>query len=157
MKFISPFYGDEAKVELSPAILNDALIQAFGLNATTKVTGSGASETKSKDRLRVRQAIIITLMTRLGARFMLPSFGAGLNENIFKNDSRIGRVVIQKEAISALDRWVPTIANVVVRADVQDKKEQTFNYILSVAYDIPSLNVTNDSFVFPFYGTQRGF
>lgn len=69
---------------------------------------------------RIRDAIWIVLRTALGERVMRPTFGAGVDEYVFQNNSPVVRADLAAAAKDALVKWEPRIELVAVRVDTAE-------------------------------------
>jgi Bacteriophage baseplate protein W len=70
----------------------------------------------------IREAIRIILMTELGERINLPTFGAGLGRFLFEPNTTTTRGQVKDRIVKALGSWEPRIVvqSVAVEADPED-------------------------------------
>ena len=112
---------------------------------------------------RVRDAIWLVLNTGVGERVMRPTFGAGVQDYVFKPNSAATRVALAQAIREALVRWEPRIeiegvrvdaavgGETVTRTDVADQvASESSQVLVFIEY---RLRATNELFnlVYPFY------
>ena len=97
---------------------------------------------------RVRDAIWLIVNTAVGERIMRPTFGAGVQDYVFRPNTPATRVTLATAIRQALVRWEPRIELDAVRVDpVSSEPSQV---MVSIEY---RLRATNELFnlVYPFY------
>lgn len=96
---------------------------------------------------RIQDAIWIILSTALGERVMRETFGAGVNDFVFRSNSDAVRAQLAAAVSAALARWEPRITQ--VNVSVQDGSEPS-QVLIVIDYQISS---TNELFnlVYPLY------
>ena len=100
---------------------------------------------------RIRDAIWLVVNTAIGERVMLPEFGAGVTDYVFRPNSPATRMALTQAIREALVRWEPRIELDAVRVD--EVPGEPSQVMASVQYRI---RATNELFnmVLPFFLTE---
>ena len=82
----------------------------------------------------IRESMEVTLLTNLEERVMLPEFGGGLREFLFRPNTVATRTLIRERVVRVLARWEPRIdvQNVSVEADPKDG----YRAIMEISYKL---------------------
>jgi phage baseplate assembly protein W len=100
----------------------------------------------------IEEAIWIILSTSPGERVMLPDFGCGLQDFVFRNNSELVRSAVAGRVRQALVRWEPRIDVLDVSATAPGEPNLL---LIRVDYRIRSSNTVHN-LVYPFYITEGG-
>ena len=96
----------------------------------------------------VRESIQVILLTELGERLRLPTFGGGLQEFFFEPNTVTTRQLIADRITQAISQWEPrvVIESVLVEADTNDPQSAiatlTYKLVATQARERVQLNVT---------------
>lgn len=98
---------------------------------------------------KINQSIYIILSTKIGTRFLMPSFGSRLHELIFEPNDYIFQDIAELHIREALGKWEPRIT--VVAVDCKIIKENNVVPI-SIYYKLTNSNI-DYNYVYPFNRT----
>lgn len=112
---------------------------------------SGGQLTYLSGDEKIRQSIAIILSTAPGERLMLPEFGCGIHDLVFRANTAAFRALLQEHVRSALVLWEPRIDVLDVRVETPPEAR---NYLqILVDYRVRSNNALYN-LVYPFFLTE---
>jgi uncharacterized protein len=96
----------------------------------------------------VQEAIRVIIGTAPGERPMRPEFGCGIHDYVFESIDAYAVTCIEREILTALDRWEPRIDVLDIELDLSRAESGVLQIELTYA-----LRATNDvrNLVYPFY------
>lgn len=89
----------------------------------------------------IRESIQILLLTRLGERLMLPTFGSALRTYLFAPNNAATRKSVEEEITRALANWEPRISVDSVSVDPDPSDEQSA--IVTIQYRLVANRLAN--------------
>jgi phage baseplate assembly protein W len=134
-------------------LVNGSDIIGQGWSFPIRVNAKGGMDWSSGPD-RIQAAIWTILSTSPGERLMLPTFGAGIKDEVFESNSELVCAQLQSAIQKALTQWEPRIQVVSVRATPSSDPAQPDSLVLvSIDYQIRD---TNELFnmVYPFFLTE---
>ena len=104
---------------------------------------------------KIQQSIWLILGTALGERIMLPEFGAGIHEYVFRPNDAATRGMLSEQVVTSLRRFEPRINVLDVRVEQDQDPASAQRVFISIDYRIRASNSVYN-LVYPFYLTESG-